>query len=75
MKEKLKNEVTKIKDKLEIYLSESKNEIEISERINKGIKNMKNKEKNIIKTLSYVSKINKTHKNMNKKIQFFNEKY
>ena len=37
MKENLKNEVTKIKEKLEIYLLESKNEIKISERINKGI--------------------------------------
>ena len=80
MKEKLKNEVTKIKEKLEIYLSESKNEIKINERINKGInllcymkinimhiiKKMENEEKNIIKTLSYVSKINKTQKNINK---------
>ena len=45
MKEKLKNEVTKIKEKLEIYLSESKNEIKISERINKGIKKWKMKKK------------------------------
>ena len=37
MKEKLQNGVTKIKEKLEIYLSESKNEININERINKGI--------------------------------------
>ena len=37
MKEKLQNEVKKIKEKLEIYLSESRNEIKISERINKGI--------------------------------------
>ena len=66
MKEKVQNEVTKIKEKLEIYLSESKNEIKISERINKGIKKMENEEKNIIKTLSYVSKINKTQKNIKK---------
>jgi len=66
LKEKLKNEVTKIKEKLEIYLSESKNIIKINERINKGIKKMENEEKNIIKTLSYVSKINKTQKNINK---------
>ena len=37
MKEKLQNEITKIKEKLEIYLSESKNVIKINERINKGI--------------------------------------
>jgi len=66
MKEKLQNEITKIKEKLEIYLSESKNVIKINERINKGIKRMENEEKNIIKTLSYVSKINKTQKNINK---------
>jgi len=66
MKEKLQIEVTKIKEKLEIYLSESKNAIKINEKINKGIKKMENEEKNIIKTLSYVSKINKTQKNVNK---------
>ena len=37
MKEKLQNEVRKIKENLEIYLSESKDEIKINERINKGI--------------------------------------
>ena len=51
MKERLQNEVTKIKEKLENYLIESKNEIKISERINKGIKKMENEEKNIIKNL------------------------
>jgi len=66
MKETLENEVTKIKEKLEIYLTESKNEIKICERINKGIKKMENEEENIIKTLSYVSKINKTKKNIKK---------
>ena len=40
------------------------NEIKISERINKGIKKMENEEKNMIKILSYVSKINKTQKKM-----------
>ena len=37
MKEKLGNEVKKVKEQLEIFLSESKNEIKINERINKGI--------------------------------------
>ena len=63
LKEKLQNEVTKIKEKLEIFLSKSNNVIKSSERINKGIKLIeKNEEKNIIKNLSYVSKINKNIK-------------
>jgi len=65
LKEKLQNEVTKIKEKLEIYLSESNNNIKINERINKGIKNIE--DKNMIKILSYVSKINKNKRN-NKKL-------
>ena len=64
MKEELQSEVIKIKEGLEIFLSELKNEIEISERIKKGIKRMEKEENNIIKTLSYVSKINKTKKKM-----------
>ena len=67
LKEKLKNEVNKIKEKLEIYLSESNNNIKINERINKGIKNIENEDKNMIKILSYVSKINKNKRN-NKKL-------
>ena len=66
LKEEIQNKVTKIKEKLENYLSESKDNIKISERINKGIKKMENEEKNMIKILSYVSKINKTQKNMKK---------
>ena len=62
LKENLQNEVTKIKEKLENYLSESNDEIKISERIKKGIKKMENEENNMIKLLSYVSKINKTKK-------------
>ena len=51
---------------MENFLSESNNDIKLSERINKGIKKMENEEKNMIKILSYVSKINKTQKNMKK---------
>ena len=65
LKEKLQNEVTKCKEQLENFLSQSNNEIQISERINKGIKKIENDDKNIIKILSYVSKINKTQKNIN----------
>ena len=63
----MQNKVTKIKEKLENYLSESNNNIKINERINKGIKNMENEDKNMIKLLSYVSKINK-NKKLNKKL-------
>ena len=64
IKEKLDNEITKVKEDLENYISELNNEIRISERINKGIKKMENEEKNMIKILSYVSKINKTQNKM-----------
>ena len=58
--------MTKIKEKLEYYLSESNNIIKINEKLKKGIKKMENEDTNIIKLLSYVSKINKTKNNINK---------
>ena len=65
LKEKSKTEVTKIKEKLEKYLSQINNLCKTFEKIKKGIKLMENnKEKNMIKTLSYVSKINKSQKEM-----------
>jgi len=64
LKEKLKTEVTKIKEKLEISLTHVNNLSKISEKIVKGIKSLENEEKNMIKTLSYVSKINKNQKEM-----------
>ena len=70
IKDKLDNEVTKIKEKLEEYLSLSNNLIKNSERINKGIKTINKDEENhnikIIKKLTYISKLNKTQKEMNK---------
>ena len=77
MKEKLQIEVTKIKEQLEKYLSQSNNEIKINERINKRIKKFENNENNMFKILSYVSKINKSKKIMNKilKQQLKNLKY
>ena len=66
MKEKLQIEVTKIKEQLEKYLSQSNNEIKINERINQGIKKFENNENNMFKILSYVSKMNKSKKIMNK---------
>ena len=64
LKEKLQTEVTKVKEKLENFLTESNEKIKISERINKGVKNLEKSEKNIFKNLTYISKINKTKKDM-----------
>ena len=66
LKEKLQIEVTKIKEKLEEYLSISNELIKNIEKINKGIKILEKEEKNMIKTLSYISKINKNEKEMKK---------
>ena len=59
-------EVTKAKENLENFFSLSNNEIKMGERINKGIKKIKNEEKSMMKTLSYLSKINKSQKEMEK---------
>ena len=69
LKENLKTEVTKVKEKLENFLSESNNIIKNNEKINKGIKNLEKEEKNITKILSYVSKMNKNKKIMNNLLQ------
>ena len=67
IKENLENEVTKVKEKLENFLSEANNKITLTERIKKGIEKLKqDDEKNIYKTISYISKINKNNKDMNK---------
>ena len=71
LKEKLQIEVTKVKEKLENNLSELNRIIKTNEKINKGIISFeKDKERNMIKTLSYISKINKNKKEMAK---LFNE--
>ena len=64
LKEKLQNEVTKVKEKLEYFLLKTNNLLKISERINKGIKHLEKEDKNLIKNLSYISKINITQKEM-----------
>ena len=66
LKEKLQNDVTKIKEKLEDYLSELNNQIKINEKIIKAYKNLDKYENNLIATLSYVSKISKSEKKMKK---------
>ena len=67
--DKLNNEVTKIKEKLEENLSLSNTLIRNYEKINKGIqilnKDEQNKNINMIKTLAYISKLNKNKKEMN----------
>ena len=65
LKEKLKTEVTKIKEKLENYLSQIYNLSNDCDKIIKGLKSFQKEEQNMIKTLSYVSTINKTQKNIN----------
>ena len=65
LKEKLKTEVTKVKENFENYLSQINNISKTCENIKKGMKLMQNEEKNMIKTLSYVSKINKNQKEIN----------
>ena len=67
--DKLNNEVTKTKEKLEENLSLSNTLIRNYEKINKGIqilnKDEQNKNINMIKTLAYISKLNKNKKEMN----------
>ena len=69
MKDKLQIEVTKIKSKLDEYLTLANDLIKKYERINKGIKAFNNEEKNnnnfiILKNLTYISKINTNKKKM-----------
>ena len=66
MKEELQNKVTKTKEKLENMLTESNEVIRVCEKINKGIKSLeKDEEKNMIKVLSYVGKMNSNKKDSN----------
>ena len=70
MKDKLDNEVTKIKSKLEEHLSLINSLLRNYEKINKGIKGLEKEEENknikLLRNLTYVSKINKNQKEMNK---------
>ena len=63
--DKLKFEVTKIKEKFEIYLTECNNSINFAEKINKLIKTMKiNQEKNIYLKLLFFTEIKDEIKKM-----------
>lgn len=64
MREKLQNQVTKIKEKLELYITNLNELIRSCEKINKGIKVLQKEDKQMIKKLSYISKINKNKKEM-----------
>ena len=68
IKDKLQTEVTKIKSELEEYLSLSNALIKNYEKINKGIEKLnkgdKNNNINLLQNLTYVSKINKSQKEM-----------
>ena len=64
IKEKLQIEVTKVKEILENYLSKSNNEIKLSEKINRGLKQLKSEENNVLKNIAYVSKLKKCQKEM-----------
>lgn len=66
LKDKLKNEVTKTKEKLEINLSRIKELSTSCGKIQKGIKLLEKENKNMIIVLSYVSKINKNKKEFKK---------
>ena len=68
--EQLKDEVTKTKENLEKYLYESNEIIENYEKINKGIKLLEKEQKNMIKELTYITKINKSKNEYN---YLFNE--
>ena len=82
LKEKLQIETSKVKENLDNYLSKTNDLIKINEKINNGIKNLENEEKNLIKTINYISQINKNKKELkhyfkelmkNLKITFDNE--
>ena len=70
IKDKLDNDVTKIKSKLEEHLSLANALIRNYEKINKGIQGLNKGEQNdninLLKNLTYVSKLNKNQKEMNK---------
>ena len=70
IKDKLDNEVTKIKSKLEEHLSLVNSLIRNYDKINKGIQGLKKEEQNqnikILRNLTYISKLNKSQKEMNK---------
>jgi DNA repair exonuclease SbcCD ATPase subunit len=64
LKEKLKTEVTKIKEQLENNFSKVNSLLSNSQKIVEGLKSLKKEEKIMIKTLFFISKINKNKREM-----------
>ena len=64
IKENLQIEVAKVKEILENDLLKSNNEIQLSEKINRGLKQLQSEEDNILKNIAYVSKLKKCQKEM-----------
>ena len=62
LKDKLKNEVTKTKERLEEYMTLVNNLIKNCEKIKKGIQALEKVEKNMILNVSYISRINMNQK-------------
>jgi len=69
IKDKLDNEVTNMKSKLEEHLSLANSLIRNYERINKGLHGLDKEEKNhdiqLLRNLTYISKLNRNHKELN----------
>lgn len=61
----LESKVNQLNDKFEHYLKKYNSQIELSKKINEEAKNYNYQEKNNLKLLSYISKLNKTCESMN----------
>jgi hypothetical protein len=61
----LESKVNKVNDKLQFYLKKYNNEIELSKKISEEAKKYNSEEKNNLKLISYIYKLNKTCENMN----------
>jgi hypothetical protein len=61
----LEAKVNKVNDKLKFYLKKYNNEIELSKKISEEAKKYNSEEKNNLKLISYIYKLDKTCENMN----------
>jgi hypothetical protein len=61
----LESKVNKVNDKLQFYLKKYNNEIELSKKISEEAKKYNSEEKNNLKLISYIYKLDKTCENMN----------
>ena len=66
---KLQNEVTKVKEKMENTLSEINEEIRLSERINKISNKIEKDDANLMKIISFISKIKNSITTMNETLK------